>query len=206
MFCRQGMKLGRAEIAPIAVLVVSVLLVGVMSAAYLDDRYQIENLNSKVSSLQASLRQYENEVSALQSQTASLPNQFQIPSQDLTATSENVFVTINGLTCQMPTPQPQILYTLVPKVVQDPRFLNLTQGTMYAFGNGEEMTNAYETAGNITTQLPDMMEMVFYHYDSSAYCGPSSVLVPWTNTIVVHVPYENGNFNMADATFGRSFP
>jgi cell division protein FtsL len=203
-------KLEPLEMELLAVVIVLLLLTALFSGLYLEGRAQIASLNDEVNSLQSTLRQYESEVSSLQSQVSSLLDQINningIPSQDLRLASQNVTITINGLTCQMPTPEPQILYTLVPQIVQDPRFLNLTQGAMYAFGNGEEMTGSSETVENVTTRLTDIMEAVFYTYNSSAVCGPPTSLVPWTNTISVHVPYENGNFNMADATFGRLFP
>jgi len=128
-----------------------------------------------------------------------------IPSQDLEATTQNVSISINGLTCQMPTPEPQILYSLVPQVVQDPRFLNLTKGEVFVFGNGEKISIS-ERRGNVTSPTTEMMEMVFYQYNSTTYCGGPTALLIENNTMFAHVPYENGSFNMADATFGRRFP
>jgi len=167
---------------------------------YLEDQSEITGLNNQVSNLQSTLRQYESEVSSLKSQISSLADQLGIPASSLTPASENVSVTVNGLTCQMPTLQPQILYSLVPQIVQDPRFLDLTLGDMYSFGNGEEITRT-TTVGNVTTQLPPAMEVVFYDYNGSFYCGPPSLNPPRISDLFVDVPYEDGVFNLTDATF-----
>jgi hypothetical protein len=57
-----------------------------------------------------------------------------------------------------------------------------------------------KTARRLSTRYHNAAE------PASAVCGPPSLLSPRTSFISVHVPYENGIFNVTDATFNRHFP
>jgi hypothetical protein len=111
-------------------------------------------------------------------------------------------VTGNGLTCPVPagyTSNAEVT-GLLPKVVADPRFLNLTHGQPFVFGNAEIVSNRTEQVGNQPpVHLPDALEMVFYSQGPATSC--SMYLSDATSTIVVDVPIINGNYSLTNATF-----
>jgi len=111
-------------------------------------------------------------------------------------------VTVKGLTCPVPSGYTSntAVAELLPNVVADPRFLNLTHGQPFVFGNAENVTNRTEQIGNQPpVHLPDALEMVFYSQGSATSC--SMYLSDATSTIVVDVPIINGNYTLTNATF-----
>ena len=110
--------------------------------------------------------------------------------------------TINGLTCHVPADyqsNPSVLQ-LFPLVTTNPRFLNLTSGMPFVFGNAENITDRVQQIGNQPpVHLPDALEMVFYSSgpgtSCSMYFGKSEA------TIDVQVPIQSGAYNMTGATF-----
>jgi hypothetical protein len=111
-------------------------------------------------------------------------------------------VTVNGLTCPVPAGYTSniAVATLLPKVVADPRFLNLTHDQPFVFGNAETVSNRTEQVGNQPpVHLPDVLEMVFYSQGSATSC--SMYLSDAISTVVVDVPIINGNYNLTNATF-----
>ena len=133
--------------------------------------------------------------------------------------AQNVSYTTNGLTCPVP-PDYSTLGSLMSAVTQDPRFVNLADGETYVFGNGEMITGRTVTTGGTydndtgkavggtTIYLPDAMELVFYGFGPTTFCGQIPGLnSPANQVIVVQVPLQSGEFNMTGATFFNSmFP
>jgi hypothetical protein len=114
-------------------------------------------------------------------------------------------VTVNGLTCPVPSGYSSnvTVTSLLPRVVSDSRFLNLTHGQPFVFGNAEMVSNRIEQVGNQPpVHLPNALEMVFYSQGSATSC--SMYLSDATSTIVVDVPIINGSYNLANATFNLS--
>jgi len=123
----------------------------------------------------------------------------------VTVVPSSAAVTVNGLTCPVPAgyTSDTAVADLLPKVVADPAFLNLTQGQPFVFGNAENITNRVQQIDNQPpVHLPDALEMVFYSQGSATSCSmyPSDA----TSTIVVDVPIINGNYNLTSATFNLS--
>ena len=114
-------------------------------------------------------------------------------------------ITVNGLTCPVPSGyvSNSAVINLLPNVVADTRFLNLTHGQPFVFGNAETVSNRTEQVGKQPAiHLPDALEMVFYSQGSATSC--SMYLSGAISTIVVDVPIINGNYNLTDATFNQS--
>ena len=109
---------------------------------------------------------------------------------------------INGLTCHVPAAYqsyPSVIH-LLPLVTANPRFLNLTRGMPFVFGNAENITDRTQQIGNQPpVHLPDALEMVFYSMGSNTSCGMYEGLSE--TTIDVQVPIQNGSYNMTGATF-----
>jgi len=120
---------------------------------------------------------------------------------------EGAAYTINGLTC--PIPQAYMSYVsvtyLLPLVTTSPRFLSLTNGMPFVFGNAENITDRMQQIGSQPpVHLPDVVEMVFYSNGLGTNCNnfhPNTA-----QAIVVQVPKQNGGFNMTGATFNTSPP
>ena len=109
---------------------------------------------------------------------------------------------INGLTCHVPAAYqsyPSVIH-LLPMVTTNPRFLNLTYGMPFVFGNAENITDRTQQIGNQPpVHLPDALEMVFYSTGPSTCCG---VLLGGSETTIdVQVPIQNGAYNMTGAAF-----
>jgi len=120
----------------------------------------------------------------------------------ITVVPNSEAVTVNGLTCPVPSGYSSnaTVTSLLTRVVSDSRFMNLTHGQPFIFGNAEMVSNRTEQVGNQPpVHLPDALEMVFYSQGSATSCSmyPSDS----TSTIVVDVPIINGNYTMTDATF-----
>jgi len=110
--------------------------------------------------------------------------------------------TINGLTCHVPVAyqsSPSVMH-LLPLVTTDPRFLNLTRGVPFVFGNAENITDRVRQVDNQPpVHLPDALEMVFYSTGPNTSCG---MLLGGSETAIdVQVPIQNGAYNMTGATF-----
>jgi hypothetical protein len=117
----------------------------------------------------------------------------------------------NGLSCTLPpspTSGPDIDY-LVPKVVQAPAFLRATNGAPYILNNAENYGDGwinvggkivsgplqnFSIIGGNTTITPPGAELVFYSYGAGTSCEGNGPV--HTGEIVVHVPLENGAYNM----------
>ena len=113
--------------------------------------------------------------------------------------------TINGLTCHVPAAYqsyPSVTH-LLPLVTTDSRFLNITGGMPFVFGNAENITDRTQQVGNQPpVHLPDVLEMVFYSNGPSTSCG--MLLGISEPTIDVQVPLQNGAYNMTGASFNES--
>jgi hypothetical protein len=110
--------------------------------------------------------------------------------------------TINGLKCHVPTAYQSYssVVHLLPLVTTNPRFLNLTGGMPFVFGNAENITDRTQQIGNQPLiHLPDALEMVFYSIGANTSCG--MLLGGSETTIDVQVPIQNGAYNMTGATF-----
>ena len=119
-----------------------------------------------------------------------------------TATAVGPTYAINGLTCYVPAAYQS--YTsvihLLPLVTTNPKFLNLTGGMPFVFGNAENITDRVQQIGNQPpVHLPDALEMVFYSTGPSTSCG--MLLGGSETTIDVQVPIQNSAYNMTGATF-----
>jgi hypothetical protein len=127
----------------------------------------------------------------------------------------------NGLNCTLPPSPisgPDINY-LVPKVVQDPAFLGPTKGHPYIFyggilyGNGTQIiggkvhvypNQTLSVIGGTTIHSPPGAELTFYSYGPGTTCQDSSIpsmsqgngVSGRSGEIVVHVPLENGAYNL----------
>lgn len=115
--------------------------------------------------------------------------------------------TINSLTCLIP--KDYLSYAsvihLLPLVTTSPRFLNLTDGLPFVFGNAENITDRTQQIGNQPpVHLPDAVEMVFYSTGLTTYCG--MFLNKAQNVIDVQVPVQNGGFNLTEATYNTLTP
>lgn len=116
--------------------------------------------------------------------------------------------TINGLTCSVPSGYlsfASVIY-LLPLVTTSPRFLNLTDGLPFVFGNAENITGITQQIDDQPpVHLPDTVEMVFYSYGPSTYCGEMQTLTEYAqNVIDVQVPIQNGGFNLTGTAYHRS--
>lgn len=122
-----------------------------------------------------------------------------------TATALGPTYTVNGLTCHVPAAYqsyPSVV-RLLPLVTANPRFLNLTGGMPFVFGNAENITDRIQQVGNqLPVHLPDVLEMVFYSIGPNTSCG--MLLGISETTIDVQVPIQNGGYNMTGATFNES--
>jgi len=117
-----------------------------------------------------------------------------------TATATGPTYTINGLTCHVPAAYQsyQSVIRLLPRVTTNPRFLNLTGGMPFVFGNAENITDRIQQIGNQPpVHLPDVLEMVFYSIGPKTSCN----MYGGGTTIDVQVPIQNGGYNMTGATY-----
>ncbi|GEM_PF-5129131 len=121
------------------------------------------------------------------------------------AVTKGATYTVNGLTCPIPSDYLSFkaAVNLVPMVTQQPQFLSLANGSPYMFGNAENLTDRTQQIDNGPVQhLPDAVEMVFYTWGTSTYCGETGGFVnPWLSTIVVQVPVQNERYNLTGATY-----
>ena len=119
-----------------------------------------------------------------------------------TAAATGPTYTINGLTCHVPIAYQSyrsVIY-LLPMVTSNPRFVNLTSGLPFVFGNAENITGRTQQIGNQPpVHLPDALEMVFYSMGPNTSCGEYEGLQE--TTIDVQVPIQNGAYNMTGTTF-----
>lgn len=117
----------------------------------------------------------------------------------------------NGLTCFLPLDAPSYISNLVPRVAESPVFLNYTNGAPYIFEDATNITDRTETVGGTvlngptqngvvggtTINLPPVVELTFYSFGPRTSCGEDE-LGAATGLIVVHVPVQNGGFDIAN--------
>jgi len=112
---------------------------------------------------------------------------------------------VNGLTCSIPTDYLSFVSVvhLLPLVTKSSQFLNATHGMPFVFGNAENMTGSTQQFGNRPpVHLPDAVEMVFYTFGPSTYCGENQTLTNRAQSIIdVQVPVQDGRFNLTGATY-----
>ncbi len=116
----------------------------------------------------------------------------------------------NGLCCTLPTNEPPYVNYLVPKVIQSQAFLGPTKGHPYVFyggilyGNGTQViggkvhvypNQTLTVIGGTTIHSPPGAELTFYSYSIPSISQGNGVSGR-TGEVVVHVPLENGAYNL----------
>ncbi len=126
------------------------------------------------------------------------------PSISLSNSLRTMTYTINGLSCPVPTyylSQPSVTH-LLPLVISDPRFHNLTEGQPFVFGNAGNVTGQTLQIENQPVQrLPDYTEMFFYGSGPNTTCAMDSSANMGTGVLSVHVPIQGGTYNLTGGTF-----
>ena len=112
---------------------------------------------------------------------------------------------INGLSCSFPQGTPAYVQGVVRGVIQSAKFTAAVNGSRYVFVTFDNMTERVQTVGNVTTKLPDALELGFSTRGAATSCsggaigrGPDA----FTNWIDVQVPIINGTFQGAQETVG----
>jgi hypothetical protein len=121
---------------------------------------------------------------------------------------------VNGLTCHFWQGTPSNVTSLVQNLTRDTRFLNATEKGPFMFGNYEDYSNDTQviggnrTAAGITIHYPPGLELEFYHSLSGpttckqapAEPAPNGLPgLPYVAVVTVHVPIQNGLFNLTGA-------
>jgi len=104
--------------------------------------------------------------------------------------------TINGLTCTFPQGTPTYVQNVVGSVTQSPKFLTSIGGTLYVFASYDNQTGNVQTIGNVTTILPDDLEIGFTTRGAATVCGEGAT-VPFSNYVDVQVPIIHGVYDVA---------
>ena len=105
----------------------------------------------------------------------------------------------NGLSCSVPPGTPAFIAQLVPAITQSQKFLAVASGQGFVFEHWDNITERSVTVGTTTSQLPPVVELVFYTYGPNTACemtGETGV----TGVIYAQVPIVNGAFSMSGAT------
>jgi len=104
--------------------------------------------------------------------------------------------TINGLTCTFPEGTPTYVQNVVSSVTQSPKFLTSIGRTLYVFASYDNQTGNVQTIGNVTTILPDDLEIGFTTRGAATVCGEGAT-VPFSNYVDVQVPIIHGAYDVA---------
>ena len=108
-----------------------------------------------------------------------------------TSPTPQITYTVNGLTCPLPVGTASKVGLAVQVVVQSNEFLSATKGLPYALYYSGNMTQRSETYGNVTTQLPNALELGFATYGAGTQCDEKGL---WSNWIDVQVPVLKGSY------------
>jgi len=113
--------------------------------------------------------------------------------------------TINGLTCPIPEdyfPYASVTH-LLPLVVANSHFQNLTNGMPFVFGNAENIGSGIRQIDNQPpVHLPPALEMVFYSTGKNTTCGTTGTYY----IIFVQVPFQNGGYNLTGTYYDTGSP
>jgi hypothetical protein len=137
----------------------------------------------------------------------------QVPQPQGSAPS-TVTYSINGLTCTLPASTAPHVDSLVPKVVALSQFTSAAGGSMFVYQYSDNITDRTQITGGTllggptqngsviggtVVNLPPLVELTFYNYGPDTSCGqtgtPGAI-----SLLVVQVPVEAGEFNLAAAT------
>ena len=105
---------------------------------------------------------------------------------------------INGITCGFPKGTPNYVANVVEQLTTSQRFKSAIGSTKYVFASFDNVTQREQTEDNVTTHLPDSLELGFSNRGASTWCGEGAQ-VPFDRWLDVNVPIINGTFNVGTA-------